>query len=44
MSGIADWVGDNAGNATHPGNGMRQAAGPGHFNDRACGLVRACCC
>ena len=33
VTGIADWVGDNSGNATHPGNGMRAAAGPGHWND-----------
>jgi hypothetical protein len=31
--GIVDWVGDNGGNATHPGNGMLAAAGPGHYND-----------
>ena len=28
MSGIVDWVGDNA-----EKNGMIEAAGPGHFND-----------
>ena len=28
MTGIVDWVGDNA-----PKNGMLSAAGPGHFND-----------
>lgn len=28
MSGIVDWVGDNA-----QKNGMIEAAGPGHYND-----------
>ena len=33
VTGIVDWVGDFAGNATSPGLGMVAAAGPGGFND-----------
>lgn len=38
MSGIVDWVGDNA-----PKNGMLAAAGPGHFNG-TCRITVLCCC
>ena len=47
VTGIVDWVGDFAGNATSPGLGMVAAAGPGGFNDPCVSeahLLPCACC